>query len=207
MTIRTVQSITYASAAAFVLIGTEALAGVPNGGSVTVGTVTHAPSSVSVPMLGGAGLVVLSALLALVAVRFLKDRKRSGGQFMVLALAASVLATGGSGLKLINDAIAIPASVLLSNSSGGAVDIPDQGYSLVLNNTGTTQRITNLSAEPECFFEPPGNGGNGGINGGNGGDYRGTCSDSPPTVLGDQEYCEVFVCCGLTVQGGGCGPL
>jgi hypothetical protein len=166
-------------------------------GGPPVGSITYSGLN-SVPMLGGAGLVVLSALLALVSVKFLKNRE-NGGQFLVLALIVGAMASGGSGIKLISDAYAGPASeIVLGNSSGGTVNIPNQGLHAVRNNSGVTQKINQINTIPGCFVAsgPIRAAANGGANGGNGGDFKGGCDDSPSTVLRNDEYCFVEVCCG-----------
>jgi len=192
---------------AFCLLGaTTVMAGSPGG----VGSVSHSPlSSVSVPMLGGTGLVVLSALLAVVSLRFMKNRRLGGGHFLVLATLTGALAAGGSGIKLISDAQAGLGGeqVSLTREGGGTVTILNQGYSVVFNGTGVTQKLTDISTAPGCVIGPI----NGGSNGGgaqvtNGGSFQGTCSDGsegPATVLENLDTCEVLICCG--VNGGSNG--
>ncbi|MFT4518071.1 MAG: hypothetical protein ACI9JM_000448 [Halioglobus sp.] len=188
MQIFTTQARKLAAAAALAVTSSQVLAG---------GSVGHIPASESVPMLGGVGLVVLAGLLGLVAVRFMKDSNRSGGQFLMLAIAASALASGGSGIKLINDAYA-DASVQLSDSSGGVVTIPFPGFHEVFNNTGVPQQINDIDLNPgyslQEIFIRSGNGGN------RGGSLEGQCDDKPSTVLAPGGSCEMQVCCG----NGGC---
>jgi len=197
--------------AAFCLLGaTTVVAGIPGG----VGSVSHSPlSSVSVPMLGGTGLVVLSALLAVVSLRFMKNRRLGGGHFLVLATLTGALAAGSSGIKLISDAQAGLGGeqVSLTLAGGGTVTILNQGYSQVVNGTGVTQKLTSISTAPGCVIGPINGGSNGGSNGGgaqvtNGGSFQGTCSDGSEgsaTVLENLDTCEVLICCG--VNGGSNG--
>lgn len=190
------QSLTCAALAASFLVSAQSLAG------TQTGVITYGPLSSAVPALGGAGLIVLSALLGLVSLRFLKDR--NSGKFLTLAILTGAIAAGGSGVKLISDAHAAPIGlVALSNASGGSVAIEAEGYSNVRNTTGAAQKILSISVEPGCVLASDLNinGGNV-VNGGNGGAFRGTCSDSPGTVLQPADFCEVNVCCsGLN---GGC---
>jgi hypothetical protein len=180
-----------------------------------VGSITHSPVISGVPMLGGAGLVVLSVLLGLVSLRFFKDRSRQGSTFVIAATLTGAIAAAGGGITLINEAQAVGASVLMSKSAGGTVEIPFNGFNSVLNDTSLPQQIKDISAEAPCYIiDDELNGGimsgansNGGMpnGGGNGGSFRGTCSDegSDGTVLQPNDRCEVFVCCPFTNGGNG----
>jgi hypothetical protein len=181
------------SAAALFSASAGALAGSPG-----VGSLTHSPFDTHVPMLGGAGLVVLAALLGIIALRFMKGREQPGSQFLILALAVGALASGGSGLKLISDANAI-SGVPLSDVNGGTLTIPNTGFSEVSNNTGFPQKIDNISLNSGCYL---GDFENGGGNGGNGGgSFLGECNDDPGTVLENSDFCEILVCCSI-LNGG-----
>ena len=69
-----------------------------------VGSITHILYSASIPALGGMGLIVLSALLGVVSLRFLKQHKASSTSFLLTATLVGALAAAGSGVKLISDA-------------------------------------------------------------------------------------------------------
>ncbi|MFT4521047.1 MAG: hypothetical protein ACI9JM_003458 [Halioglobus sp.] len=182
------------AAAALLSTSTVALAG-----GAGVGSVTHVPFETHVPMLGGAGLVVLAALLGIIALRFMKNRETSGSQFLVLALAVGTIASGASGLKLINDANAI-SGVQFSDPNGSNVSILSAGFSSVYNDTGFPQKITDISVIPGCTLEDPGNGGNGGNGGGS---FLGTCNDDPGTILERDDSCDILVVCILNGGNGG----
>ena len=179
---------------------TQALAG---GG---FGSITHSPDISGVPMLGGAGLVILSALLGLVSLRFLKDRSRHGSTFVIAATLTGAIAAAGGGIKLINDAQAAP-SIAFSDAEGGTVDLRFEGLNIVFNDTNVPQQIKDIRADEPCFIVDEilnGGFGNGGmVNGGNGGSFQGICSDNGPnaTVLRPGNSCDVYVCC----PGGGNG--
>jgi len=177
------------------LVSVDTLAG-------SVGSLTHVPYAASVPMLEGAGLVILSALLGVVSLRFLRQR---GNQFLLVATATAAIATAGGGVKLISDAQAMH-EISMSEAAGGVIELPSSGLNIVFNNTGRTQQISEISPNPGCSIENPPNGGglddgNGGLQGGNGGSYVGTCADNPGTVLEPNDNCEVFICCEVN---GGC---
>jgi hypothetical protein len=179
------------SATALLLASTSALAG-------GFGTVTHAPFETQVPMLGGAGLMVLAGLLGIVALRFMKDRKQSGGQFLFLALTVGALASAGSGFKIISDAHAVHTPEF-SEASGGTVSIPSDGVNSFTNSTGFPQKITDISLVTGCTLNSivEGNGGNGG------GTFLGQCDDSPGTVLENTDYCAILVVCAINGGKGG----
>lgn len=185
-----------------------------------MGSVTYSPDIARVPMLGGAGLVILSALLGLVSLRFLKYRGRNGSTVVVLATLTGALAAVGGGIKLISEAQAA-SEVLLTNNAGGTVILPVQGFNHVINSSSVRQQIDRISADAPCFVtDNILNGGgvaNGGSDGGNGGGLQGANSGSFPgwcddaggdgTVLQPNDHCDVFVCCptnGGGNPGGGC---
>ena len=185
---------------ASLLVSTPALAG-------TTVVITYGPFTNQVPALGGVGLVILSALLGVVSLRFLKDRKRGGGHFLTLALVTGALATGGSGIKLISEAHAITIGAELTNPEGGSVNINVEGTSPVRNTSGRAQEILTIDPSPGCSILAV-NGGNGGFrNGGNGGSFLGNCDDSPGTILGQNDFCEITVCCTVNGGNGGCAPF
>ena len=185
-----------------------------------VGSITHSPDISGVPMLGGAGLVVLSALLGLVSLRFLKDRSRHGSTLVIAATLTGAIVAAGGGITLISEAQAMKG-VLMSDAEGGTVVIPFDGYNTVINDTNVPQQIKRIAADEGCFIGDgelilnggiPGKGNGGVKNGGNGGNFLGTCQDGGPngTVLQPDDRCEVLVCCGPNGGdnggngGGGC---
>ncbi|MFT4613660.1 MAG: hypothetical protein ACI9NT_000801 [Bacteroidia bacterium] len=171
-----------------------------------VGSISHEPTANAVPLLGGAGLIVLSALLGLLSLRFLKERGRSGS-FLIVAAMAGAVASAGGGLKLISDAEAQFNGIQLTELSGGKITIPFEGFNSVINAAGTAQEITRISLNEGCELQvfrvmSLGNGGNGG----NGGTFRGACDDKPGTVLQPGDFCDISVCCDGPNggNGGGC---
>jgi len=168
----------------------------------SVGSITHIPYSESIPALGGMGLLVLSALLGVVSLRFLKQRNASNTTFLLTATLLGAVAAAGSGVKLISDANAI-SGVSLSEGSGGVVSIPEQGYNTVHNDTGRGQQISEIELIDECtLLEPEEMVLNGGTKDkDNGGSFVGSCSDDPGTIMAAGDYCEVLVVCD-EVNGG-----
>ncbi|MCB1865558.1 MAG: midcut-by-XrtH protein [Chromatiales bacterium] len=151
-----------------------------NGGA---GMIIYEPFARQVPTFGGFALVALALLLATVAFRLVRRPSGDGSRFLTLAIAATAIAAGGSGVKLIGDARAAVAIQLLS-SSGGIANIPDfENCHLVNNGTPVAQQITQLLATPPWILSPcPSNGG---------GFYE-TCNDSPGTVLNPGQTCEIY---------------
>jgi len=188
-----------AGSAPLLLLAPEALAS-------SVGSITHANLS-EVPALGGFGLLLLSALLGVVSLRFMKAREK--GRFFALAALSATLASAG-GVNIIGNAEAGLESISLCLNET-TVDIPTDGYHVVTNRSGGSRQITDITLADGCYLESVLNGGgngammNGGFNGGNGGDYRGECSDDPRTRLGSEDFCDILVCCGGPNGGnGGC---
>lgn len=147
-----------------------------------------------IPLLGGFGLMVLSALLALVSVKVMKDKHRGGGTWLLVASLTAALSTAGGGIKLISDAQAgVPSlPIELTNDSGGEVEIPGPGFWQVLNSSSVPQRILNVEIVPsDCYLFVPGilsNGGNGGS--------VGMCSVGS-TELEPTQACDIEVYCCL----------
>ena len=111
------QWITRLSIASFLYLFSSAVwAGTPPVGSITYALVAAPPPPVAaapVPTLSGVMFMIMALLLAAVAYRVLKQKQNSSSRMMVLSLiAVGSLASGMSGVKLINDAYAfIPTSV------------------------------------------------------------------------------------------------
>lgn len=196
------------------LISSLTLAG-DNGAQV--GEVTHSPTleSIAVPALGGVGLLALTVLLGLFGYRVLKGEHGAGTKWLLAACVTTALASGGSGLKLINDAYAIvmvsfvdaqgdtieffESDVNISFNGGCSVNAGDKGFVTVANSTGETQFLTDVSiARPgpceRIDYEEE----QGGGNGGNGGAFLGECLDSPPLEMAPDDSCEIALCCWLS---------
>lgn len=153
------------------------------GGNGGAGMIYHEPFARQVSTASGIALVALALLLATLAFRLVRRPSGEGSRFLTLAIAATAIAAGGSGVKLIGDARAAVAIQLLS-SSGGIANIPDfENCHLVNNGTPVAQQITQLLATPPWILSPcPSNGG---------GFYE-TCNDSPGTVLNPGQTCEIY---------------
>lgn len=173
--------------------------------SMSVGSITHAAVA-DVPALGGIGLLLLSGLLGVVSLRFLKAREK--GRFMAIAVLAGALASAG-GVNLVTNAEAGFGGIpLLLNDT--VADIPSPGPSTVFNASGGSRQIIQIDLIDGCFLGDLENGGrngglmngggaNGGmlINGGkNGGRFLGECNDDPGTRMQPDDFCEILVCCG-----------
>ena len=161
-------------------------------GATGVGFVTYGPSlgATAVPTLGGASLLLLAGLMAIVAVRILRAHTGPGSAWLVAAALTTALAAGGSGIKLVSDAQAVP-NPSMENDGGGTVVIPGEGSWDIANNSSVPQFILNLNAGTGCDFTT--GDGNGGL---------GLCNDDPSTEVGVGQFCAVFVSCFLSPQGG-----
>jgi len=157
-----------------------------NGGGILI---AYQPAvAASIPTLGGFGLVMLTLLLAVVAVRMIKNQQNSGTTWLLTAICVTALATGSSGIKLISDAYAMYNTEYMTSDSGGTVTVGSLGCTHVFNDTSVTQEIINIDSG-EYFVGSCANGGSSA----NGGSYRGTCSDNPSTSLNVDDYCEIQV--------------
>jgi len=157
-------------------------------------TLTYGPAgSAGVPTLGGSALIALAVLLAVVAVRFLRER-RASARLMSLLLLACSLAVGIGGISVVSDSFAsIPLE--MTNADGGVINVPE-GRSDILNGTDKDQVIKQIVLESGCAIVDDRNGGtsmNGGLNGG--GSFVGACAVS--TALAPADYCSIFIDCDL----------
>jgi len=101
-----------ATASALFLLSSTAWAG-GGFGTLTYGPVLAPPPPVTaatpVPTLSGIMLMVMALLLAAIGYRILKQKDNNASRMMMLSLiAVGSLASGMSGIKLINDAYAAP---------------------------------------------------------------------------------------------------
>ncbi len=166
---------------------TTAFAG--SGGS---GIIVYGPS-IAVPALGGPALVLLALLLGVVTLRLLKSRQAPGSHWLIVATGVTALVSGGSGFKLINDALAgvtPPSNLSMTLDAGGVLNVPafQQCYDVFNNSNGTqyVERIQNLNGWVlgSCA--------NAGVSTANAGSFVGTCSDNPPTRLLVNEFCTIY---------------
>jgi len=163
----------------------------------TGAVITYGPAgSADVPTLGGSALIALAILLAVIAVRFMREG-RASTRFMSMLVAASALAVGVGGISLVSDTFAGPVSIELTNEDGGEISVP-VGLSEVFNATATQQVLKKIEPSPGCVISDAGNGGtagltvlNGGLNGG--GSFVGNCVVS--TSLAPADTCSIFVSC------------
>ncbi|MCB1864820.1 MAG: midcut-by-XrtH protein [Chromatiales bacterium] len=153
------------------------------------GAIVHAPFASAVPGIGGLGLVTLGVLLGVLAARLIRRPQGSGSKLMISAFAVAALASGASGVKLIGDAKAGMTMLAMVLSGGGTVELPDENDCFqVFNDTTVTQQIIDVQGYPPAILTACTNGGVS-----NGGVYRGTCSESPSTVLNVGDFCDIQV--------------
>ena len=103
-------------------------------GSQVVGDITFAGPT-SVPTLSGIMLMMMALLLAVVGYRILKQKGNNASRMMVLSLiAVGTLMSGVGGIKLINDAYAVPTT-LHDVSAPGTYDV--NNYANTYTNTSS----------------------------------------------------------------------
>lgn len=93
-------------------------------------------------------LVAMALLLGAIAFRVMKQKGNSAGRMMVVTLmGVGVLASGVSGVKLINDANAIPGTKHSLDSSGKAGIC--QYYNVYTNVGGSDMMILYINTDPQ----------------------------------------------------------
>lgn len=133
-------------------------------------SITYGPLASAIPSLGGASLVLLSAMMFVVLWQLKKRGMIDGSRFMAIALVAGGMASGISGVKLVADARAQgggAASITLSQAGGGTTPL-ELGLNCVRNVTSLEQQILAINVPPllfnpvgnvDCFETPPQGGG------------------------------------------------
>lgn len=114
-------------------------------GAVLAQSITYQPLATAIPSLSGVGLVLLATLMAGVVWHFnRKGRGVPGGRLMGLALVVGAVASGASGVKLINEAWAqISTNIELDQAAGGTAPLI-VGLNCVVNVTSVTQQIVEI---------------------------------------------------------------
>ncbi|MGV6826630.1 MAG: midcut-by-XrtH protein [bacterium] len=172
--------------ASALLLGANSLVMAGSGGNIV-----YRPLPNDVPILGGAGLMILAGLLGLMGYRIFKNREQSGTAWLVGAVAVAAAVSAGSGVKLISDAYAGPNYVMKNNAGGTIYLTSAPGCYQIGNSTDVVQRVEQINPANGYDLTSCANGGGNG--GGNGGSFQGTCSDDPATVLDSGDTCEIRV--------------
>jgi len=133
---------------ASMLSGTDAIAGIPLGGSIFYGPVPQ-----SIPTMSGFMLVILGLLFAVLAFRVLRAHSASKPLASIVAVGVLVLGAA-SGNRLIQNAQANPPSLFFSNPSGGVLNINLFGEIPILNSSGQPQQILNVIVSPSAVDSP-----------------------------------------------------
>ena len=186
---RFAQATAAATGAVLTLISTQVSAGF-------AGTVTYGPAAgaAAVPAVGGYALIALALLVGLAVFRLRKEPVMQGNRFLGFALMVTVVATGASGVKVVQ-AIAEAPAVPLDNPQGGSAPLVF-GTSCLRNETDVNLAITEItpfgsftivdSRDGFCTEEPIDNGG---ANAGEAPD----CGTSPPTELAPNKACAITI--------------
>ncbi|MCB1865556.1 MAG: midcut-by-XrtH protein [Chromatiales bacterium] len=175
------------------------------GGNGGAGMIYHEPFARQVPTASGIALVALALLLATLAFRLVRRPSGEGSRFLTLAIAATAIAAGGSGVKLISDAVAAPPPDMI-NAAGGQVTVPADEMCYTVNNlTGAPQQITQMTANPPWQLTSCTNGG-AFVPAANGGIFVGTCQAAPGTILQPGQNCTIYAL-NLSANGGNGGMM
>jgi exosortase sorting signal-containing protein len=171
------------------------------------GTITYAPTlpvpitptaaplagavveAIQVPTLGGAALMILSFVLAVVAVRIIKAQKSSGTNLVAIVTAATSLAVGAGGLSLVSTpSEATEIEIVMDLEDGGVLLLESYGPTYIAEN-GTSKAMTisaiTVNEAPSC-----------GILGqqDNGGTQVPDCAVGLDIESGD--FCQITIICG-----------
>ncbi|MCF6264199.1 MAG: midcut-by-XrtH protein [Xanthomonadales bacterium] len=123
------------------------------GGQLVYGANASAPSVI--PTLGGATLVILGLLLAVVAFRAIKT---NGHQLMSIGLVALAITASYSGVELVSEAKALDVTFPLNNPAGGSVVYSASNYNIFNNTTTIMLQVLSVTPEPSfCDTYPTGN--------------------------------------------------
>ncbi|MEH6589098.1 MAG: midcut-by-XrtH protein [Halioglobus sp.] len=154
-----------------------------------------------VPTLGGAALMVLSFILAVVAVRVIKSQKASGTNLIAIVTAATSLVVGAGGLSLVSSSVEATIAVIeMTEEDGGVLIIPiENEYYAVENNTAKPMTISGITVvnEDYCMVGEIDEQRDGGviepIPPTPAGSYVGECVVDMEIPPGD--YCEIIISC------------
>jgi len=120
------------------------------GGQLSYGSTPNA-----IPTLGGATLVILGLLLAVVAFRAIKS---NSPQLMSIGLVALAVTASYSGVTLIGEARAGDLTIPLNNPAGGTVQFFDGRYNEFNNTTNVILQIRSVTIDQGvCLDYPKGN--------------------------------------------------
>lgn len=166
-----------------------ALAGRPG----IAGTITTVPGASGIPTMGGGALMMLSVLLAVIAVRVMRSGKHKAVNMTVALAAILSLVSGAGGVHLISDAIA--GEGITINNPNGATRSVFPGFNQVRNESGVLQRVSDISLNSDCsqVFDAENGGGK---------DSVGDCSVSPSSEIPDGRSCDLIIDCGDMMNGG-----
>ncbi len=125
------------------MLGGAALLGAS--GTALAQSITYQPLATAIPSLSGVGLVLLATLMAGAVWHFNRNGKgMPGGRFMGLALVVGAVASGASGVKLMNEAWAISGADIELDQAAGGVKPLVVGLNCVVNKTNVTQQIVDI---------------------------------------------------------------
>jgi exosortase sorting signal-containing protein len=147
--------------------------------------------AIQVPTLGGAALMVLSFILAVVAVRIIKAQKASGTNLVAFVTAATSLIVGAGGITLASspvEAVVTPTEIPMTEDGGELfVTFPDIYYWAVnsASKPMTISKITVINSSCSLEGQPSG--------ALNDGAPVGQCAVNMDIEPGD--YCEIKISC------------
>jgi len=116
--------------------------------------VSHSPAQIgpmAIPTMGGAALLALSLLLAVVAWRAHRMGVLRGNSLLGVSLMIAVLTTGVSGVRLVQAQVNGGSAPIfnLTDPEGGTINLVSVGGThCVVNSTGVAQEIRSITAQP-----------------------------------------------------------
>ena len=110
----------------------------------------------AMPLMDSAGLVLLAGLLAVLGMRL--HRRGGGGATLAAVLTSALaLASAGTGVKLVDQATAIPvATDQLDLAGGGSVPVIGSFLNIYQNTSGVAQVIKDIALPVVCPTYPTG---------------------------------------------------
>lgn len=130
-------------------VPTAAVAGTPPPGSISFEP--GFAGSVSIPTMGGIGLVLLALVLGVVAVQHIRSNGGQLGSFLVAGLATGALLSAGGGATLISQSHALVASdFTITNPEGETLDVNFREPNSYTNASGVPMGVSALSLPLDC---------------------------------------------------------
>lgn len=127
---------------------TQSLAAAAGGVTATVGYQPLSHAAAAIPTLGGAGLIALALLLAVMVWRMQRSGALRNNPLLSIALTVTILATGAAGSHMVVAAnFGAAPQILMTNAEGGNAQTSSVGTSCFVNASGADLQITAVTPE------------------------------------------------------------